>query len=199
MTLPSLAFIDTETTSLRPDRRVWEVALIYYRPTTHAAPRYVQTRTMGAFIAVADLDLGNADSKGLAIGGFYDRHPEMNGGGAPAGEREVLTRVEFLTRGAVLLGSNPAFDIDVLGARMRANGIAPSWHYHPEDVPTLALGWLYGRGLAEGVPRKSDAISLACGIDPAKYARHTAFGDCEWMRDLYARVCGWSAPDEATA
>ena len=41
---------------------------------------------------------------------------------------------------------------------------------------------------------KSDQISLACGVDPADFARHTAMGDCEWIRALYDRVAseGWA-------
>jgi hypothetical protein len=73
---------------------------------------------------------------------------------------------------------------------MRAHGICPSWHYHIEDVPTLALGWLYGTGKPIPEVRKSDAISLAAGVDPTKYDRHTALGDCRWIRDLFDAVTG---------
>jgi hypothetical protein len=66
---------------------------------------------------------------------------------------------------------------------MSAYGIKPAWHYHPEDVPSTARGWLLGRGYVNP-PAKSDLISLACGIDPARYGRHEALGDCRWLRDL---------------
>ena len=48
--------------------------------------------------------------------------------------------VERITRGAHLVGAVPTFDAEVLGARMRANGICPSWHYHLIDVEALAVG-----------------------------------------------------------
>ncbi len=61
-----------------------------------------------------------------------------------------------------------------------------------EDVPTMALGWLYGSKSLIPVTRKSDQISMACGVDPTKYERHAAVGDCRWTRDLYDRVTGGS-------
>jgi DNA polymerase III epsilon subunit-like protein len=174
-----ICFIDTETTSLRHDRRAWEIAVILRRPgkPDHEA---------AWLIDYADLDLGNADPSSLKFGRFYDRHPGP--GTTLFEESEVLQRVEQLTRGAILMGSNPGFDVEVLGARMRAHGICPSWHYHLEDVPTLALGWLYGAGRDIPEVRKSDQISLACGVDPADYDRHSALGDCRWIRDLFDAV-----------
>lgn len=181
MTDPTIAFVDCETTSLRHDRRAWEIAVILRRPgkPDHEA---------AWLITYADLDLGNADLASLKFGRFYDRHP-----GAEVelfDESEVLRRVEWLTRGAILMGSNPSFDAETLSARMRAHGICPSWNYHLEDVPTMAKGWLYGSGRPLPETWKSDQISLACGVNPEKYDRHTALGDCEWIRDLYGVVTG---------
>lgn len=186
-----IVFIDCETTSLRHDRRAWEIAVIVRHD---GQPDHEQSW----LIAANNLDLGNADPASLRIGGFYDRHPLTTVGDNDLfistasrdvwREVEVLRTVEKLTRGAILMSSNPSFDAETLAARMRAHGICPSWHYHLEDVPTLALGWLYGAGKEIPESRKSDAISKACGVDPAAYARHTALGDCSWIRDLYDMV-----------
>jgi hypothetical protein len=179
-------WVDTETTSLRPDRRAWDIAVIVRDDDgDHEHQWYVDAH---------DLDLGNADPYTLSRFGFYQRHPQGTRSAGPytlpPGELDVLLEVEELTRGAVLAGSNPGFDTDVLGARMRANRICPSWHYHPLDVPTLAHGWLLGSGLPglSSRPTSSDAVSAACGVDPAGYDRHTALGDCRWMRDLHDMV-----------
>jgi DNA polymerase III epsilon subunit-like protein len=181
-----LVWIDTETTSLRHDRRAWEIAVIVRRD---GHPDHEQTWLVDA----NDLDLGNADPQALAVGRYYDRHPQAGRSAdryvLPPPELNALIQVEEVTRGAVLLGSNPGFDTEVLGARMRANGICPSWHYHPIDVPTLALGVLLGRG--EPVPYRedgtvgSDDLCRAFGLDLAGYERHTALGDCRLFRDLY--------------
>lgn len=197
---PALVWLDTETTGLRPDRRAWEVALIY------RAPGSTRDQEFAWYTNLADLDLGNADLAALKIGQFYERHPQMPGNPLQlndphkkADENEMLQDVEALTRGALVMGSNPSFDTETLAARMRAHGICPSWHYHSEDVPTLAKGWLYGTGRPLPATWKSDQISLACGVDPAKYERHGALGDCLWMRDLFDVVTGVSKPAEAAA
>lgn len=181
MTDQTIAFIDTETTSLRHDRRAWEVALILRRPGQEDIER-------SWFVDPADLDLGNADLQSLTFGRYFDRHPWYDGTASNRdmfGEGEVLHTISKWTRGAILMGSNPSFDAEMLAARMRAHGICPAWHYHLEDVPTLALGWLHGSGRVLPDTRKSDQISLACGVDPGQYDRHSALGDCRWIRDLY--------------
>ena len=133
-----LCFLDTETTSLRPDRRAWEIGLIVrddagIRPGEHHW-----------FIRAEDLDLGNADPFALKIGRFYERHPDYARGyrwqrpGATC-----YSKVEKFTRGAHLVGAVPNFDAEVLGTRMRAHGILPSWHYHLVDIEPLAAGWLH--------------------------------------------------------
>ncbi|MFI5934746.1 hypothetical protein [Actinoplanes sp. NPDC051494] len=188
--MTTIAFIDTETTSLHYNRRAWEIAVILRRPNQ---PDHEQSW----LIEHQDLDLGNADLQSLRFGGFYDRHPQIfpaEGMERLHREGDALFAVEQLTRGSIVMGSNPSFDAEVLGARMRAHGICPSWHYHLEDVPTLALGWLYGSGKPLPEVRKSEQISLACGVDPAQYARHTALGDCRWTRDLYDAVTGGGLP-----
>lgn len=189
MTDQTIAILDCETTSLRPDRRAWEIGVILRRPNQ---PDHEQSW----FVDEDDLDLGNADLQSLKFGGFYERHPDYRDADVQIETRPeigVLSDLEALTRGAILMGSNPSFDAETLAARMRAHGICPSWNYHLEDVPTLALGWLYGARQLIPKARKSDQISLACGVDPAKYERHTALGDCRWIRDLYDVVTGCKA------
>jgi DNA polymerase III epsilon subunit-like protein len=200
-----LCFIDTETTSLRPDRRAWEVGLIVREPGVADVEHYW-------FIDEDDLDLGNADPASLRIGRFYERHPQYwldreSAGTDTESEYDVLRLVEAITRGAHLVGAVPNFDADVLGARMRANGICPSWHYHLCDVENLAVGWLSAyaatleRELGESEraeelrriaapPWNSDELSRAVGVEPHEDSRHTALGDARWARDIYDAVTG---------
>jgi hypothetical protein len=175
-TEPTRVWLDTETTSLRHDRRAWEIALIRRQPG--------QPDTEHRFLISADdLDLPNADEDSLKFGGFWERHPfGRKTTYSVDSENWALYSVTKLTAGAVILGSNPSFDTECLATRMRAHGLAPSWHYHNEDVPSVARGWLLARGLP--APRKSDLIARACGIDPDDYERHTALGDCRLFRDL---------------
>lgn len=183
----TIAFTDCETTGLHPGRRPWEIAAII-RPAggdVRADIPYLW------FIDVCDLDLGNADPKALEIGGFYQRHPQMIDAalkGKTYRLADALQSLELVLRGAVVFGSNPAFDTGTLDPLMRANGILPSWHYHPIDIPSMAEGWLRGRGRPLPEQLKSEALCRAAGVDPDKYDRHTALGDCGLFRAVYETI-----------
>lgn len=195
--MSKLIFIDTETTSLRRDRRAWEIGLIIRRNDRDLEGRW--------FIDIDDLDLGNADLKSLEIGRFYERHPQMNGRESADvyvdEEADALRRVEELTRGAHLVGAVPNFDADVLDRRMRAHGILPSWHYHLVDIEALAVGYLHAKGLPHwgdpeasanetvlALPWRSTALYRAIGVDPDQYEAHTALGDARLVRGVYDAI-----------
>jgi DNA polymerase III epsilon subunit-like protein len=188
----TLVFIDTETTSLRHDRRVWEIGLIV-RHDDEGETEYSR------FISVHDLDLGNADLKSLNIGRYYERHPQermirdqwlalRSDELGLADEIEVLEEVEELVRGATIVGAVPNFDTEVLGKRMRKNGICPSWHYHLVDVETLAAG-----ALKMPPPWDFDKVLAAYGLTYDEADRHTALGDARMARDLYDAILGGGA------
>lgn len=194
-----IAALDTETTGIFPDRRAYEVGLII--PELAGTKQFPDRANEGGvgrfrwFVDVADLDLGNADPFALQIGRFYERHPQMNpeATGLVVREMEMLRTVERLTRGAHLLGALPSFDAEVLGTRMRVNGIAPSWHYHVIDIEPLAIGYLHGIGKGAGwdLPWQSDDLSRAVGIEPPpEEERHTALGDADWSLRLYDAITG---------
>ena len=186
-----ICFIDTETTSLRHDRRAWEIAIIARTGATDVEHTW--------FIDTDNLDLGNADLMSLRIGRFHERHPQMDleaeeGGawGKYADEMEVLLQVEAITRGAHLVGAVPSFDADVLGQRMRANGICPSWHYHVQDFETLTAGYLRGQGKPVPLlPWRSDDLTRLIGVEPpGEDERHTALGDARWAMRAWDAVMG---------
>jgi hypothetical protein len=203
-----IVFCDTETTSLRPDRRAWDIGLIAREPGKPDVEHYW-------FIDERDLDLGNADPMALKIGRFYERHPHYrldreSTGTDTESEYDALRLVEAITRGAHLVGAVPNFDADVLSARMRANGICPSWHYHLIDIEALAVGYMHGvnshghssttcavncidDNMLPGLPWKSDELSEALGITVSEEDRHTALGDARWARAIYDAVTGGAA------
>lgn len=183
--MTKLVFLDTETTSLRHDRRAWEIALIT-RDTENGDLEH------SWFVDADDLDLGNADLNSLRIGRFYDRHPDVCPfpdtdpfGAATIAEPDVLRMLEHSLRGATIVGAVPNFDAEVLGTRMRAHGICPSWHYHLVDVETLAAG-----ALKQPPPWGFDDLLAVFGLKYAEADRHTALGDARMVRDLYDAVLG---------
>lgn len=180
-----ICFVDTETTSLRPDRRAWEIALILRDTEAGTDTEYTW------FIGQAELELGDADLGSLKIGRFHERHPESGpdapsdpwGPGNTFNEYYVAQKVEKLTRGAIVVGAVPNFDTEVLGDMLRRQGFCPAWHYHLVDVETLAAG-----ALKQAPPWGFDALLAAYGLAYADEDRHTALGDARMVRDLYDAV-----------
>lgn len=194
-----LVFIDTETTSLRHDRRIWDVGLI-----TRENGLQIERQM---FVDASDLDLGNADPFSLKVGRFYDRHPNMLVWNAElraqmGSERAVMQEIESITRGAHLIGAIVSFDAEGIAARMRACGIAPSWHHHLIDIEALCVGYLSGLGLGLvgtkgerpaiiAPPWRSDELTKAMGVESAPETdRHTAIGDARWAMRMYDKVMG---------
>lgn len=187
-----LAFIDTETDGVHPDRRVWEVAIIR-RDEAGERERHF-------FVAT---DLRTADPFGLQVGRFYERHPMGIALTDPDRSRTVKVDAEFgtgvvlteklaafevarWTHGAHLVGAVPNFDADCLDKMLRRHGLIPAWHYHLIDVEAMAVGWLRARGGKFNPPWKSDELSTCMGIEPpSESERHTAMGDARWAMRWY--------------
>jgi DNA polymerase III epsilon subunit-like protein len=190
-----LAFVDTETTGLDPERHeVWEAALILRADDGTETEREWQL----------PVDLGRADAIALQVGHYYERFDKNH---APFGSttREFAHEFAELTHGAHLVGAVPSFDDAFLKRLLRANGACPGWHYHLVDVEALALGYLAGQGenrgpLALHPPWKSDDLTRALGINPEAFEKHTALGDARWARAIYDHVMsGAEATKEDTA
>lgn len=207
-----IVFLDTETTSLNPNRRPWEVGMIR-RP---ALPGQSDCLT----IMIEDVDLSEADLISLKIGRFHERHVRLDelvarGETMPKGsiltsEAAAARTIELWTRGAHIVGAVPNFDTETLAAMLRRHGFCPSWYYHLIDVENLAVGWLNGQLEAwrsspnrtnshplldaldkASLPWKSDELSRACGVEPpTDEERHTAMGDARWAMRLYDQITG---------
>ena len=196
--------LDTETTSLRPDRKAWEVAMIRRDDTSQHEIQF--------FIHV---DLEQADLAALKVGRYFERHPNAHPhplyhtpgwpstvkDGSPAdaavlSEDQAAALIESWTRGAIIVGAVPNFDTEVLGNLLRAEGFCPSWYYHLVDVENLAVGYLASSGHAKHFqpPWSSDALGDALGVEPAGPGeRHTALGDARWALRMYDAVMGGAA------
>lgn len=189
--MTDIVFVDVETTSLRPDRRAWEIAMI--------TEDGKQSKWM---IQCENLDLPNADPQALRIGGFYDRHPQTKAlWEAPTSpvptvfpEKFVAERVEEKTREAVLCGVNVQFDALTMDGMLRRQGLLPAWHHRVLCVRSMAIAWLVSHPGApmeyvELVDMPSPELSRLCGLEPpAAGVAHTALGDACWASEWFYRL-----------
>lgn len=209
-----LAFVDTETTGLDPDRHeVWEVGLVL-----------ADSAELGSFSEhewLLPASAAKGDPIALEVSGFHERHPHgwERVGDEPDHYVNTLTfALEFgrLTHRAHLVGAVPSFDEQRLRKIVLGRGFQPGWHYHLIDVEAMAVGYLAGKhhGYHDScdwlrsvhasigcdmplpdherdtyvpwLPWKSDELSEACGVEPPSDAeRHTALGDARWVYRLY--------------
>ncbi|MEU4170989.1 hypothetical protein AB0F46_29430 [Streptomyces sp. NPDC026665] len=185
-----IAFIDTETTHLSAEiGEAWEVAVILREdgdPFTDTEYAW-QIRP----------DLTTADPEALSIGRYEERFAVRDGAEAaftgygavdpvPMSRAEVVEAIVRVLRGAVLVGSNPAFDERFLRKLVGLGGA--QWHYRPYDIVQLAAVKL-GVQAAGPLPWRTHVLSRAVGVEPpAKNVAHTALGDARWARDVHDAV-----------
>lgn len=179
-----LVFLDCETTGLHLQRRCYELALITRGSDGDCEDSW--------WVDVDNLDLAHADPFALHVGRFYERHPQMRqrpqiarAGVGVRQEQDLLQQVEWLTRGATLVGACPWFDAETLDRRMRAHGILPSWGHRLRCVESMVAGRL-GRPDVGGL---RDVATLI-GLEVDRYPKHEAMADARLARDVYDAVVG---------
>lgn len=174
--MTDLVYVDTETLGLHPDAPVWE------------------------FAAIRVFESGQVDDVQFCInhiaGGWLDqlsepflsdylkryRHEDA------LDQRSAAAMIWLVTRDAHIVGAVPNFDTERLAKLLHRFGITPEWHYHLIDVENVVVGYLAAKGELLTPPWKSDDLSLAIGVDPQQFKRHTAMGDAEWCKAQWDAV-----------
>ncbi|WP_435246394.1 3'-5' exonuclease [Streptomyces sp. NRRL F-5630] len=187
-----LAFVDTETTGLDPFlHEAWEIAVIVREGDGPDVEHTFRIRP----------DLSLADPEALKINRYMERVT------APGWEWEdrLLAALGLypLLDSAIMIGSNPAFDAEMLAHLLGRYYEKPKpWHYRTVDIATLAAGRKYGMvDVAQQVgakaypsdeiriPFSSRDLSRWVGVEPpGDGVAHTALGDARWARDVWDAV-----------
>lgn len=193
---PPLAFVDTETVGLDAFiHDAWEYAVILRKPGQADEEHVFRIEP----------DLSNADPKALEVNRYHERTSAADW--KWDARQDAARDLYRLLDSAVLVGSNPAFDAEMIAHLFGRYYWQPKpWHYRTIDVATLAVGALYGRARemtrrecdaswyskvakAVGWPWKSYEASRHVQVEPpAKSAAHTALGDARWARDVWDAV-----------
>lgn len=195
-----LVFVDTETTGLGDEDEPWEIGWIV---------RDLKNRQDWEGSVFVQHDVEKAKSLPPAFYADYQRRydPDSALTGQEAGKlvQHIFAPAGVITR-PHLIGSVPSFDTSKINPLLRRYGIASPWHYQIKCLESVALGHINAlmlghpdlldteraklKTLVESLTTRgrgisSDELSMALGIDPAGYDRHTALGDCRWVRDQW--------------
>lgn len=181
MTTPQLAFVDTETLGLDPDRHeVWKIAVII--------PDGPHAGEHSWHIKVTNDQLAAAEEIALEINGFTNRYGRL----PTVTPRESAERFAELVKGRHLVGAVPSFDEERLRRMHNLHLGRPHrypWKYHLIDIESMMLGYLAGRGIDAPVPWRSEELSRLVDVSPPTGAdRHSALGDARWVRDIYDTI-----------
>lgn len=185
--IPTLAFVDCETTGLRPEQghRPWEVAVILREPGLPDEEHVWQIRP----------NLDTADPVALDKGRFAERFTVPDDceatwttqGEGPwrlsAGEASL--EIQSILRGAYVVAAVPAFDDSMLKALLHDRKLRIVWQYRLICVENLVAGALR-LPVPPGLKDAADAMGVK--YDPAEL--HTALGDARLARDVYDAVMG---------
>lgn len=181
-----IVFVDTETIGLDPLAPIWEFA---------AHRRYADGTVDQHVIQIRHDDPARwlAEMLQTPYGEQFVRDYEDRYNHDDALLEDVAAGViNHFTQDALVICCNPLFDLDSqrLTKLLQRNGIEPSWHYHPVDIASVAIGYLAGRGELFGQPWKSDRLAGAIGVNSADYPRHTALGDVRWAAAQWDVITG---------
>ena len=187
--MTALAFVDTETTGLDPDRHeIWEVGLILQ--PDHTKPD--DCEEFHWFLPI--YKYSNADPVALDIGKFHTRYPHSPLTFTSTEEEWIDSRLALesfardftqLTWGATLIGAVPSFDEERLRKLVQSQGFPYKWHYHLLDIESVMLGyimgkakeWLIPESALPGIPFKHELLLELLGVTFDEESKHTALGD----------------------
>ena len=164
-----LAFIDTETTGLDPNKAaILEIAII-------RVEEGVEVDRYHTFVKPTKEEMVNANPKALTINGYDPEKWED----APSIE-EVAGRVVAILGNCTLVGHNVSFDESMVKAVFLRHGINKKIPYHKIDTVTLVFEHLFPIGLKRA---SLDSVRDFLGWD--KKNAHTALKDTEDVMGLY--------------
>lgn len=181
---PPLLFLDTETLGLDVNAPIWEIAAIRLAQAP-GVDQWHSTEFSGFVDHVDPLNYLATLPKSFQDD-YRTRYDPENCWGANA----ALARIADMAEGAIVVGSNPQFDmqrIEKLAGTVEFDD-AIAWHYHAIDMPTMIHGYLCGKGIYPAPPWGSDLLSQMVGVDPKDFDRHTAMGDARWCLAMWNAV-----------
>lgn len=179
----NLAFLDTETTGLDPNKAaILDIAIVRVVQRDDSTP--VEVTTWHTKIKPTEAELALAEPKALGVNGFTPAAWEHAQSMA-----EIGPRIVSMLDNTVLVGHNVAFDEAMIKANLARHGVPGKIPYRKIDTQVLAMEHLFPLGLKSG---SLDSIREFLGW--SSDGAHTALQDtldCKRLFDLTWRMTPW--------
>lgn len=167
-----LAFVDLETTGLQFDRHeIVQLALI--KTTAYADGL---TPLVKRVWKIRPMHIETADTVSLGVSGYTPN--EWNDA---VSLQEALSEFAALTKGAMMVSHNVAYDFGFLWKAFQDTGIENTMHYHKLDTISIAYAKLHG----ESEPNQYALGALASRFHIEQPHAHDALADVHTMIALY--------------
>jgi DNA polymerase III alpha subunit (gram-positive type) len=179
-----LAFVDTETTGLKPGvNRVIEAALQTVE-VTWSGIKPITTLVMRQRV---NLSTTPWSPEAFRVNGYEEEHPDWKD--APlVGSSEAQSRWRYfndLVSGHCLCSQNVGFDRDFLAAELAYFGMEPRWDRRTVDIQALSALAAIKLGLPKfGLHQIYDALG------GPKLQEHRALADIERGKFVFEKVAG---------
>lgn len=186
-----VVFLDTETTGLRDEDDVWEIAAILR--AENGTEQTFHTFVEHSAEKAARLPPRYLDD----LTARYDPTRAL-----PAGKAAEEFTAFVTSQGQPhLVGAVPSFDENIMRSPFaQAHVSNMPWDHHLICIEAVAIGWLYGRGQRVPLPWRSDSLAVATGLPMTnpdgspRYRRHTAMDDALWVRDWFTHLTASRGP-----
>lgn len=174
-----IVFLDTETLGLDPAAPIWEFAAV------RRSQGPLGTGEWTSHLTIQHEPGHYADELPKHLRADYDTRYVHEEAWCPAA---AASQIAAFTSEARIVGCNPCYDLERLTTLLQRHGHTPAWHYHPDDITSINVGYLAALGKLPPRPWTSNTLSIEVGVSPECYARHTALGDVQWVMAQWDKV-----------
>ena len=178
----NLAFIDLETTGLRPEKHeIIEIGCLIARqiPQSGKGPKIEFVTDFE--IKVKPTHLETAEPEALRINGYNDADWLF-----AAGLKNALEELADKTKDCIMVGLNVAFDWSFLEKAFADTGVENKMHFHKLEIMSMAFAKLYDDPIAERFSLR--ALGDYYKIENPK--AHTALADIRTTFEVYKKLIG---------
>lgn len=169
----TLVFLDSETTGLHRNARIWELGMVV---------RSAGTPDVSLLYQVTNVDMRGADPKALRMNKHADRSAFPPDGTQMLTEAALARLLSTLLVNVTIVGAVPSFDMEKIGLMLDRHGYDEVWHHRVMCVEAMTAA--VRRKEITGLTHAAHQFGVAYDVADL----HTALGDARLARDVFDAI-----------